>query len=190
MNKRSLCSQQPSSALAKRQKGNARSKKCREKNKENERKGFLFPNTTQLLVCGNKEINSQNNERREMFMNYCNRIINERSKRNGSTTYTGIKNVIDKNVLPTHFYHQISFFSDKAKKIYSLEKEVNSIKPLADRETIIDLKKMHSYEETDFLSFICSILCESIQSKRTFNGILNSSDYVKKPTKVEGTDGK
>ena len=83
------------------------------------------------------------------------------------------------SLVSNYLYHQISFFCNDAKKIYSKKNEVKKIKALADRESHIDLETMCDYEKTDFLSPIRSILCKSIQSKRNFRGILDSSEYVK-----------
>jgi hypothetical protein len=69
-----------------------------------------------------------------------------------------------KDDLPTHQYHQISFYSEEARNIYSKNQtEVTKMKALADRDTGLDLEKLKTYEDTDFLFPISIILCESLK---------------------------
>ena len=148
---------------------------------EKQRDGHIEPNTDPLFLRGKKRLTSKHQETCNNFLEQCRKILNiSDNTREKTTTYQGPLPVDRKNDLPTHQYHDVSFYSEKAKTYYSRNKtEVKKIKALADRENSLDLETIGTYEDTKFLSPISNILCESLENKKRFRGLL---DKYKKET--------
>ena len=156
-----------------------RMKKFRAIKLQNENDGKVEPSTDPLFLRGKKRLPSKHKEKCNDLLKQCIEILNiSDTTREKTTTFQGSLPVDIKIDLPTHQYHDVSFYSEETRRYYSNNKtEVKKIKALADRENSLDLEKIRRYEDTEFLSPISNILCESLEKKKRFLGLLDK--YLK-----------
>ena len=153
--------------------------KLRAKKYENESAGILRNNTLPLLIYGKIDWNQGKEKQRDGFINECYKIISNRGRRAGTTTYPGVKTLHEKLDLPIHHYHQITFYSKDAKSFFAKNIEVQQIKSLADRESKVSISNVSTYEASGFLLEIRHIISKRLYNKRMFNDLLANAPYVK-----------